>query len=291
MGGIIFFLKDLLLFMAKIISIANQKGGVGKTTTATNLSACLAKFGKKTLLIDMDPQANATSGVGIDKKSLVFSIYDSIITDKDISEIIIPTQYESLYLAPSHPDLTGAEVELTSMMARDSRLKNKLVSIKENYDYIIIDCPPSLGLLTINSLTASDTVLIPIQCEYYALEGLSQLLYTIELVKKNLNPNLGIEGILLTMCDFRTNLSNQVIDDVRNYFREKVYNTIIPRTVKLSEAPGFGKPIIYYEERSIGAESYMALALEFLERNGIKVSEISIQREAGMEEPSREVKV
>lgn len=296
--------------MAKVISIANQKGGVGKTTTAVNLSACLAKFGKKALLVDMDPQANATSGVGIDKKALAFSIYDSIITDKEISEIIMPTAYESLYLAPSHPDLTGAEVELTSVMARDSRLKNKLLGIKENYDFIIMDCPPSLGLLTINSLNASDTVLIPIQCEYYALEGLSQLLYTIELVKKNLNPNIGIEGILLTMCDSRTNLANQVINDVKNYFKEKVYNTIIPRAVKLSEAPGFGKPIIYYEERSIGAESYRKLTFEFLERNGVLIEKEKlgiessimekekmgvespkITEETGIAEPSQEVKV
>lgn len=253
--------------MAKTISIANQKGGVGKTTTATNLSACLAKLGKKILLVDMDPQANATSGIGINKNTLAFSIYDVIINDKEITEVILRTGYESLEIVPSHTDLTGAEVELTSMMARDSKLKTRLSNIRSNYDFIIIDCPPSLGLLTINSLTASDSVLIPIQCEYYALEGLSQLLYTVELVKKNLNPPLEIEGILLTMYDSRTNLSNQVTNDVKSYFKEKVYNTVIPRTVKLSEAPGFGKPIIYYEEKSIGAESYSKLAMEFLERN------------------------
>lgn len=271
--------------MAKIISIANQKGGVGKTTTATNLSACLAKLGKKILLVDMDPQANATSGIGINKNTLAFSIYDVIINDKEITEVILRTGYESLEIVPSHTDLTGAEVELTSMIARDSRLKTRLSNIRSNYDFIIIDCPPSLGLLTINSLTASDSVLIPLQCEYYALEGLSQLLYTVELVKKNLNPVLEIEGILLTMYASRTNLSNQVINDVKNYFKEQVYNTIIPRTVKLSEAPGFGKPIIYYEEKSIGAESYSKLAMEFLERNKPSTEEPAVA------ETPQEVKV
>lgn len=281
--------------MAKIISIANQKGGVGKTTTATNLCACLANLDKKTLLVDMDPQANATSGVGIDKKTLAFSIYDSIINDKEISEIILQTGYDLLSIVPSHPDLTGAEVELTSLMARDSRLKTRLSAIKSDYDFIIIDCPPSLGLLTINSLTASDTVLIPIQCEYYALEGLSQLLYTVELVKKNLNPAIEIEGILMTMYDPRTNLSNQVINDVKNYFKDKVYNTVIPRTVKLSEAPGFGKPIIHYEHRSVGAESYRKFTVEFLGKNGIFLKKIEpsekIIEEAGVPEPSQEVNV
>lgn len=257
--------------MAKVISIANQKGGVGKTTTATNLSACLAKFGKKILLVDVDPQANTTSGMGIDKSTLAFSIYDSIVNDKELSEIIIRTKYDFLDLVPSHTDLIGAEVELATMIARDSRLKTRLLDIKNNYDFIIIDCPPSLGLLTINSLTASDSVIIPIQCEYYALEGLSQLLHTFELVKKNLNPNIEIEGILLTMFDSRTNLSNQVMNDVRSYFKDKTYNTIIPRAVKLSEAPSFGKPIIYYEEKSAGSISYLKLTKEFLERNGIQV--------------------
>lgn len=265
--------------MGKIISVANQKGGVGKTTTATNLSACLAKFGQKTLLIDMDPQANATSGMGIDKKGLSVSIYDAIVEDKDILDVILNTSYESLYVAPSHTDLIGAEVELTTMLARETRLKNKLTSIKANYDFIIIDCPPSLGLLTVNSLTASDSVLIPIQCEYYALEGLSQLIYTKELVQKNLNPTLEIEGILLTMYNSRTNLANQVISDVRTYFKDKVYNTVIPRSVKLSEAPGFGKPIIYYEERSTGAECYIKFAKEFLERNGIVLEDKSVSPE------------
>lgn len=254
--------------MAKIICIANQKGGVGKTTTATNISACLAKFSKKTLLVDTDPQANATSGLGIDKKTLKASVYNAIIEDKEFAEVILPTNYENLFIAPSSPDLTGAEVELTAMMARETRLKNKLNTIKSNYDFIIIDCPPSLGLLTINSLTACDSVLIPIQCEYYALEGLSQLMYTVDLIKKNLNPAMQVEGILLTMYNSRTNLANQVISDVRNYFKDKVYNTVIPRSVKLSEAPGFGKPIIYYEEKSSGSSAYMNVTKELLETNG-----------------------
>lgn len=288
--------------MSKIISIANQKGGVGKTTTAINLSACLSKNGKNILIVDMDPQANTTSGLGIDKNNLGFSIYDSLISDKEIPEIIIKSKYNSLDIVPAHPDLIGAEVELTSMIARDSRLKVRLSSVKSMYDYIIIDCPPSLGLLTINSLTASDSALIPIQCEYYALEGLSQLVHTIDLIKKNLNPVLEVEGILLTMCDSRTNLSNQVINDVRSYFKEKVYNTIIPRAVKLSEAPSFGKPIIYYEERSAGAEAYNKLAIEFLMRNGI-ATDISLPQEQKesipletntepvAEKPTEEVKV
>jgi chromosome partitioning protein len=257
--------------MTKIIAIANQKGGVGKTTTATNISACLAKFGKKTLLIDTDPQANATSGVGIDKKTLNLSVYNAIIEDKELAEVILPTNYNNLFVVPSSTDLTGAEVELTAMMARETRLKNKLNAIKADYDYIIIDCPPSLGLLTINSLTACDTILIPIQCEYYALEGLSQLMHTVDLIKKNLNPSMEVEGILLTMYNSRTNLANQVISDVRSYFKDKVYNAVIPRSVKLSEAPGFGKPIIYYEEKSSGSSAYINVTKELLEKNGMAV--------------------
>ena len=253
--------------MAKIISITNQKGGVGKTTTAINLSACLAKADKKTLLIDMDPQSNSTSGIGIDKNTLTSSIYDILINAGSMADIIINTSYSSFDIVPSHPDLTGAEVELTSTMARESKLKNCLSDITQLYDFILIDCPPSLGLLTINSLNASHSVLIPIQCEYYALEGLSHLLNTIDLVKKNLNPSLEIEGILLTMVDLRTNLSNQVIEDVRNYFPDKTYTTTIPRAVKLSEAPGFGKPIIYYDSKSVGSLCYNDLANEFLLKN------------------------
>ena len=257
--------------MGKIISVSNQKGGVGKTTTSTNLCACLANFGKKILLVDLDPQGNATSGIGIDKKNLSSSVYDCLIDEKQAQEVIIPTNYDNFFILPSHPDLTGAEVTLSSLMARDSRLKIQLESIKDQYDFIIIDCPPSLGLLTINAFTASDTVLIPIQCEYYALEGLSQLIATIDLVKRNLNTSLEVEGILLTMCDQRTNLAQQVIDDVKNHFHDKVYNTIIPRTVKLSEAPGFGKPIMYYEPKSVGTKTYIEAAKEFLARNNTEV--------------------
>jgi len=259
--------------MAKVISISNQKGGVGKTTTAVNLSACLAQFGKKVLLVDFDPQGNATSGIGIDKGKLEQSIYDCLIGEKTASEVIIATEFANLSILPSHTDLTGAEVALTTMIARDSRLKMQLDSIRGEYDFIIIDCPPSLGLLTINAFTASDSILIPIQCEYYALEGLSQLMTTIDLVKKNLNPFLDIEGVLLTMCDQRTNLSQQVINDVRTYFRDKVYQTVIPRTVKLSEAPGFGKPIIYYDNKSTGSTSYLGITKEFLESNNIPLEE------------------
>lgn len=259
--------------MAKIISIVNQKGGVGKTTTAVNLSACLAKFSKKTLLIDTDPQGNTTSGIGINKNDLSNNIYDLLINNKNINEIVLPSGYEYLSVIPSNSDLTGAEVELTPMMARELRLKSSLDTIKNDFDFIIIDCPPSLGLLTINALTASDTVLIPIQCEYYALEGLSQLITTIDLVKNNLNSNLEIEGVLLTMCDFRTNLSSQVIADVRNHFSEKVYKTVIPRTVRLSEAPSFGKPIIYYEEKSSGSDSYISFTKEFLINNGFTLDD------------------
>lgn len=253
--------------MSKVISISNQKGGVGKTTTAVNLSACLAQFGKKTLLIDFDPQGNATSGISISKDSLSVSVYDCIVGDKQAAEIITGTNYDNLFVLPSHPDLTGAEVALTSMMARESRMKIQLDSVRDQFDFIIIDCPPSLGLLTINAFTASDTILIPLQCEYYALEGLSHLVTTIDLVKKNLNSFLEIEGVLLTMCDHRTNLSQQVINDVRNYFKEKVYGTVIPRTVKLSEAPGFGKPIIHYDNKCTGAKSYLEFTNEFLQKN------------------------
>ena len=252
--------------MGKIISIANQKGGVGKTTTAVTLSATLAKKGKKILLIDADPQGNASSGLGIDKE-VEESVYNLLIEDIDINEIIKDTQIKNLKICPSNINLAGAEVELVSMMSREQRLKEKLDSIKNEYDYIFIDCPPSLGLITLNAFTASNSVLIPVQCEYYALEGLGQLINTVNLVKRHLNKNLEIESALLTMYDIRTNLSNQVVKEVNRYFENKVYKTIIPRNVKLSEAPSYGMPITLYDPKSKGAKYYEKLAKEFLKNN------------------------
>ena len=252
--------------MGKIISIANQKGGVGKTTTSVSLSAILAKKGKKILMIDMDPQGNGTSGLGIDK-NVKFSVYDVIIDDVEIENTIKKTEIENLDVCPSNINLAGAEVELVDMEEREQRLKSKLDKIKEKYDYIIIDCPPSLGLVTLNAFTASDSVLIPVQCEYYALEGLGQLINTINLVKKHLNNSLYIEGALLTMYDARTNLSNQVVKEVKRYFEDKVYKVVIPRNVKLSEAPSYGMPITLYDKRSKGAKCYEKLAKEFLKIN------------------------
>ena len=252
--------------MGKIISIANQKGGVGKTTTSVSLSAILAKKGKKILMIDMDPQGNGTSGLGIDK-NVKFSVYDVIIDDVEIENTIKKTEIENLDVCPSNINLAGAEVELVDMEEREQRLKSKLDKIKEKYDYIIIDCPPSLGLVTLNAFTASDSVLIPVQCEYYALEGLGQLINTINLVKIHLNKSLYIEGALLTMYDARTNLSNQVVKEVKRYFEDKVYKVVIPRNVKLSEAPSYGMPITLYDKRSKGAKCYEKLAKEFLKIN------------------------
>jgi chromosome partitioning protein len=250
--------------LSKTIAIINQKGGVGKTTTAVNLSSCLAAAEHRTCLVDMDPQANSTSGVGFDAKTLENSIYDVLIGNKSILDVVKPTELQYLNLVPSSISLVGAEIELVNMMSRESKLKTSLTQITNDYEYIIIDCPPSLGILTINTLTAADSVLIPIQCEYYALEGLSQLMNTIDLVKQNLNPSLEIEGVLLTMYDSRLNLSRQVSTEVRNYFNDKVYNTVIPRNVRLSEAPSFGKPIILYDILSAGAENYMSLTKEVL---------------------------
>ncbi|UQZ34188.1 sporulation initiation inhibitor Soj [Paenibacillus sp. PK3_47] len=250
--------------MSKIIAIANQKGGVGKTTTSVNLGAGMATLGKRVLLVDIDPQGNTTSGVGVNKADVANCVYDILINDAEPKDTILETQIEGLHIIPATIQLAGAEIELVSTISRELKLKKALNTVKSNYDYIIIDCPPSLGILTINSLTAADSVIIPIQCEYYALEGLSQLLNTVRLVQKNLNPHLKIEGVLLTMLDARTNLGIQVIEEVKKYFQEKVYRTIIPRNVRLSEAPSHGQSIITYDSRSKGAEVYLELAKEVI---------------------------
>ena len=250
--------------MGKIIAICNQKGGVGKTTTSINLSTCLAMAGKKVMLIDLDPQANATSGMGINKHDVQKSTYHILLEEISLTDILQKTVVENLLLAPSNLDLTGAEVELVGVLGREYRLKRALQKEKDNYDFIIIDSPPSLGLLTINGLCAADSVIIPVQCEYYALEGLTQLHNTIRLVKENLNPGLGIEGVLLTMADFRTNLTKEVIQEARNHFKDKVYTTVIPRNVRLTEAPSFGQPIALYDKDSLGAEKYAELSREIL---------------------------
>jgi len=262
--------------LGKIIAIANQKGGVGKTTTAVNLSTILAKRGKKVMLIDADPQGNGTSGLGIDK-DVELSLYDVLISDVDIMSTLQDTCVKTLKVCPSNMNLAGAEVELVNLMSREQRLKEKLDVVKEDFDYILIDCPPSLGLITLNAFTASDSVLIPVQCEYYALEGLGQLINTINLVKKHLNKNLEIEGAVLTMYDIRTNLSNQVVKEVKRYFGDKVYKTVIPRNIKLSEAPSFGMPISLYDPKSKGARCYDKLAKEVL--NNTKKQENNVEGE------------
>ncbi|MBR5536092.1 MAG: ParA family protein [Clostridia bacterium] len=246
----------------KIIAIANQKGGVGKTTTAVNLSACLAKKGQRVLLVDCDPQGNSTSGVGVDKRRCDKTVYDVLIGSANMGEAIVETPFENLSVCPSNISLSGAEIELVSEMGRETKLKNALLSVKDSFDTVLIDAPPSLGLITINVLTAADSVIVPIQCEYYALEGVAQLMNTIRKVKQVMNPSLEIEGILMTMFDSRTNLSAQVIEEVKKFFPNKVYKTLIPRNVRLSEAPSFGKPIIYYDVASKGSESYLDLADE-----------------------------
>ncbi|MBR2476660.1 MAG: ParA family protein [Clostridia bacterium] len=253
--------------MGKCIAVANQKGGVGKTTTAVNVSACLGAKGKKVLLLDTDPQGNASSGLGIDKSKAEYSIYNVLIGDVSLKEAIVHTAYENLDLCPSNIELAGAEIELVSMEDRELLMKRAVASVKNEYDFIIIDCPPSLGLITLNSFVCADTVIIPIQCEYYALEGLSQLMNTIRTVKRSLNPDIDIEGVLLTMFDTRTNLSIQVADEVKKYYPHKVYATVIPRNVRISEAPSFGEPIHIYDKHSKGAESYMDLADEIIKAN------------------------
>lgn len=253
--------------MGKCISVANQKGGVGKTTTSVNLASCLAEQKKKVLLVDLDPQGNATSGVGIDKEETAHSVYDVLINGTSADEAMIDTAFVNLSLISSGIDLAGAEVEMVDIENREYLLKNALKSIKENFDFIIIDCPPSLGLLTLNAFTASDSIIMPIQCEYYALEGLSQLTATVRKVKKHLNSSIEIEGVLLTMYDVRTNLSALVADEVKKYYGEKLYKTVIPRNVRLSEAPSFGEPINYYDKSSKGSEMYIKLAKEVIKNN------------------------
>jgi chromosome partitioning protein len=255
--------------MGKIIAIANQKGGVGKTTTAMNLAASLAVLEYKTLIIDADPQANTTSGLGQDPKSINTSIYECMVDGIDVREIIISTEIANLDLVPSHIDLVGAEVEMINMENREEKMKDVITGLSEIYDFIIIDCSPSLGLITINALTAANAVLIPVQCEYFALEGLGKLLNTIKIIQTRLNPELGIEGILLTMYDMRLRLSNQVVEEVRTHFKNMVFETIIPRNVKLSEAPSFGLPVISFDADGKGAIAYMNLAAEIAQRNGL----------------------
>lgn len=253
--------------MAKSIAVFNQKGGVGKTTTVVNLAYCLASMGNKILMVDIDPQGNTTSGIGVNKSEVEKTIYDVLINGDSPFEAVIKTEYENLEILPSSVQLAAAEIELTQQDRRELKLRDCIEELKPNYDYIFIDCPPSLGLLSVNALSAVDSVIIPVQCEYYALEGVSQLMNTIKLVRKGLNPNLEVEGVVLSMFDGRTNLSIQVVDEVKKYFKGKVYTTLIPRNVRLAEAPSHGMPISIYDPKSKGAEAYMELAEEFVDLN------------------------
>lgn len=252
--------------MGRIIALANQKGGVGKTTTAINLAASLANIGKKVLLVDADPQANASSGLGIDIKTLEFTIYECLIDSVPVHQAILPTEVDNLYIMPSHIDLVGAEIEMLNILDRERIMRNMLRQIQEEYDFILIDCSPSLGLITVNALTAANSVIIPVQCEYFALEGISKLLNTIKIIKSKLNPALAIEGFLLTMYDNRLRLANQVYDEVRKHFQNMVFNTVIARNVRLSEAPSHGKPVLLYDPESKGAANYIDLAKELIQR-------------------------
>lgn len=253
--------------MSQVISICNQKGGVGKTTTAVSLSSCLAAAEKKVLLIDIDPQGNATTGFGLDKRSISKNIYEGIIGRASMESLVCNTDIPSLYIIPSNNELAGAEIELVEIVSRETKLKTALKDIRHKFDYIIIDCPPSLGLLTLNAMTAADSLIIPVQCEYYAMEGMADLYHTVKLVKSHLNPDLKISGIVLTMFDPRNNLSKQVATEIRDYFKEEVFQIVIPRNIKLSEAPSYGKPIILYDVASKGAQSYFALAAEVISLN------------------------
>lgn len=252
--------------MSKTVSILNQKGGVGKTTTAVNLSACIGDKDKKVLLVDVDPQGNTTSGFGIDKRKTKLSSYDILVGEEKAENVIIHTEFKNIDIIPSNMDLAGAELEIIDKKGRESLLKNALAPVWDKYDYVFLDCPPSLGLITLNALTASDTFLVPIQCEYYALEGLSQLMSTVRQIKRLYNPYIELEGVLLTMYDGRLNLTRQVVEEVKKFFPKKVYSTTIPRNVRLSEAPSFGQPIIYFDRSSKGSEAYNALADEFLSK-------------------------
>ncbi len=258
--------------MGKIIAIANQKGGVGKTTTAINLAASLAALELKTLIVDADPQANATSGVGVDPSGIDISIYECMVEGASVKESILSTQIEHLDLLPSHIDLVGAEIEMVNIEEREEKMKSAFQEIKNDYDFIIVDCSPSLGLITINALTASDSVIVPVQCEYFALEGLGKLLNTIKIIQTRLNPDLDVEGILLTMYDVRLNLANQVVEEVKMHFESLVFSTMIPRNIKLSESPGFGMPAITHDADSKGSISYLNLAKEILQRNEVKAA-------------------